>query len=103
MNTEAKTILVAGILDEVVRKDIKNLHLAVYPPTGRVRVAVPVVINDEAVRLAVIGKLPWIKRQRLRFAGQDHQSSREMVNGESHWSRVSVFASRWWSFRGQAL
>ena len=76
---------VRGIRVEVVRKDIKNLHLGVYPPMGRVRVAVPLVISDEAVRLAVIDKLGWIKRQRTKFAQQPRQSQREMVNGESHY------------------
>ena len=76
---------VRGIKVEVVRKDIKNLHLGVYPPMGRVRVAVPLVISDEAVRLAVIDKLGWIKRQKTRFAQQPRQSQREMVNGESHY------------------
>ncbi len=90
MTTEAsgsplKRIMVSGISVEVVRKDIKNLHLGVYPPLGRVRVATPLVINDEAVRLAVIDKLGWIKRQRAQFAKQPRQSEREMVNGESHY------------------
>ena len=67
-----------------MRKAIKNLHLGVYPPDGRVRVAVPLAVSDEAVRLAVIGKLGWIKRQRARFQGTGRQSEREMVSGESH-------------------
>lgn len=68
-----------------MRKNIKNLHLGVYPPNGRVRVAAPLVISDEAVRLAVIDKLSWIRRQRSKFAEQPRQSEREMVNGESHY------------------
>lgn len=76
---------VRGIKVEVVRKDIKNLHLGVYPPMGRVRVAVPLVISNEAVRLAVIDKLGWIKRQKAKFVQQPRQSQREMVNGESHY------------------
>ena len=75
----------AGISVEVVRKDIKNLHLGVYPPQGRVRVAAPLVISDEAVRLAVIDKLDWIRQQMAKFAAQPRQSRREMVNGESHY------------------
>ena len=85
MNTESRHITVGGIEVEVVRKDIKNLHLGVYPPHGRVRVAAPLVVNDEAVRLAVIDKLGWIKRQKARFDDQPRQSPREMVNGESHY------------------
>ncbi len=69
----------------MVRKDIKNLHLGVYPPSGRVRVAAPLVVSDEAVRLAVIGKLGWIRRQKTRFTQQPRQSQREMINGESHY------------------
>ena len=75
----------AGIPVDVVRKDIKNLHLGVYPPRGRVRVAAPLVVGDEAVRLAVIDKLGWIRRQQAKFAQQPRQSQREMVSGESHY------------------
>ena len=52
MNTEQRQIIVNGLPVVIVRKDIKNLHLGVYPPNGRVRVAAPLVVNDEAVRLA---------------------------------------------------
>jgi predicted metal-dependent hydrolase len=85
MTTEVRHLTVSGIRVEVVRKDIKNLHLGVYPPHGRVRVAAPWVISDEAVRLAVIDKLGWIRRQQAKFAEQPRQSPREMVNGESHY------------------
>jgi len=74
-----------GLVVDVVRKDIKNLHLAVYPPNGRVRVATPLRVGDEAVRLAVISKLLWIKRQQTKFKEQDRQSEREYVSGESHY------------------
>jgi predicted metal-dependent hydrolase len=82
---EMRQIRIGKLTVEVVRKDIKNLHLGVYPPDGRVRVAAPMVVNDEAVRLAVIDKLGWIKRQRASFAAQPRQSQRDMVNGESHY------------------
>jgi predicted metal-dependent hydrolase len=85
MTTEIHHLTVSGIKVEVVRKDIKNLHLGVYPPNGRVRVATPLVISDEAVRLAVIDKLGWVRRQKAKFAEQPRQSQREMVNGESHY------------------
>ncbi len=85
MNTDAKTITVSGLDVQVVRKAIKNLHLGVYPPAGRVRVAAPLTVSDNAVRLAVVGKLGWIKRQRSRFRDQPRQSEREMVSGESHY------------------
>jgi len=78
-------ILVRGLKVDVVRKDIKNLHLGVYPPEGRVRVAAPLRVNDEAIRLAVISKLPWIKRQQNRFLSQERQSEREYVYRENHY------------------
>ena len=85
MNTEQRHITIQGLSVQIVRKAIKNLHLGVYPPHGRVRVAVPLAVGDEAVRLAVIGKLGWIKKQRAKFAAQPRQTEREMVSGESHY------------------
>src|SRR2546428_9051843 len=85
VNTKRKCIEVRGIPVEIVRKDIRNLHLGVYPPNGRVRVAVPLHLDDEAVRLAVISRLGWIHRQKDGFERQDRQSAREMITGESHY------------------
>ena len=85
MSTEEFIINVNGMRVDVVRKAIKNLHLAVYPPKGRVRVAAPHVMSNDAIRLAVIDKLGWIKRQQASFAKQPRQSEREMVTGETHY------------------
>lgn len=85
MNIEGDEIRVGDLRVQIVRKDIKNLHLGVYPPNGRVRVATPLRVSDNAVRLAVIGKLGWIKRQQEKFKGQARQSERELVSGESHY------------------
>ncbi len=85
MSTERHQITVDGIAVDVVRKKIKHLHLGVYPPDGRVRIAVPLRVDDEAVRLAVISRLAWIRRQQARFAGQERQSEREYVSRESHY------------------
>lgn len=68
----------------IVRKDIKNVHLSVYPPDGQVRLAVPLHIDDEAARLAIIDRLEWIRRQQKELAEQPRQSEREMITGESH-------------------
>lgn len=70
---------------EVVRKNIKNLHVGVYPPAGRVRVAAPLRLDGGAVRLAVISRLGWIRRQQAGFAQQARQSQRELATGESHY------------------
>lgn len=78
-------ITVSGIPVQVVRKDIKNLHLAVYPPDGHVRVAVPENVTDDNVRLAVVSKLSWIKKQQQDFKDQPRQTEREYVSGECHY------------------
>jgi predicted metal-dependent hydrolase len=85
MSTVNPMLTVRGIKVDVVRKDIRNLHIGVYPPAGRVRVAAPVRLDDEQVRLAVIQRLSWIKRQRRQFQDASRQSQREMVSGESHY------------------
>lgn len=78
-------ISVNGIDVQVVRKRIKNLHLAVHPPDGRVRVAVPEHVTDANVRLAVISKLSWIKKQKQEFEAQPRQSERCYISGECHY------------------
>lgn len=85
MSTDHHEIRIAGITVEVVRKEIKHLHVGVYPPAGRVRVAAPLRLDDEAVRLAVVSRLGWIRRKQNGFTGQDRQSQREIVSGESHY------------------
>ncbi|MFN7024901.1 MAG: M48 family metallopeptidase [Pseudorhizobium sp.] len=82
MNTEI--LDVGGLQVELVRKAIKNLHLGVYPPDGRVRVAAPSTVSDEAVRLAVVTRMGWINRQRNKFQQQARQSVRSYVSGETH-------------------
>ena len=78
-------IIVGELVIDVVRKDIKNLHLAVYPPDGRVRIATPLRLDDEAVRLFAISKISWIKKRQAQFEAQQRQSTREYVSGESHY------------------
>lgn len=84
MSTEY-VLEIQGLAVTVRRKAIKNLHLAVYPPDGRVRVSAPLAMSDDAVRMAVVSRLGWIRRQQARFAAQARQSEREMVRGESHY------------------
>jgi predicted metal-dependent hydrolase len=85
MSTASGYLTVRGINVNVVYKDIENLHIGVYPPAGRVRVAAPNRLDEEHIRHAVIQRLPWIKRQRKQLQDATRQSSREMVTGESHY------------------
>ena len=70
---------------EKIRKDIKNIHLSVHPPDGRVRVSIPLSTSDETLRIFLITKSAWIKKQKERFAKQERQTKREYVSGESHY------------------
>ena len=85
MTTEPYVIRVDDLEVQVIRKDIKHLHLGVYPPNGRVRVAAPLALSDQALRMAVIDRLAWIRKHQATFAAQPRQSEREMVSGESHY------------------
>ena len=78
-------MVVRGIPVKIIRKNIKNLHLGVYPPDGRVRVAAPLNVSDDAVRVAIIDKLGWIKRKQQEFQQQERETQREFVTGESHY------------------
>lgn len=74
---------------DVVRKNIKNVHLSVHPPTGRVRIAVPDRMSLDTVRVFAISKLGWIRRQQNKLLEQERESPREYINRESHyvWGR----------------
>ena len=87
MNTKTSRshIEVQGIAVEVVRKDIKNFYTAVHPPNGQVRASAPLSFDDDAVRMAIITRLDWIRRQQAAFERQVRQSQREFVTGESHY------------------
>lgn len=85
MSIDTQQIVVSDIDVEVVRKPIKNLHLGVYPPDGRVRVATPLTMTQDAVRTAIIRRISWIRKQQAKFAAQARQSARDYVSGETHY------------------
>lgn len=92
---EVKVLHITSNLDiDVVRKNIKNMHLAVYPPTGRVRIAAPLRIDDEAVRLFAISKIAWIRKHQRHFKEQDRQSPRKFKQRESHYFQGKRFLLR---------
>lgn len=85
MSTASGYLTVAGLSVDVVYKDIKNMHISVYPPVGRVRVAAPQRTTEDSIRLAVVQRLSWIKRQQAQFQKADRQTKRKMVSGETHY------------------
>lgn len=70
---------------EVVRKDIKNVHLSVHPPTGKVRIAAPSRMNLETLRVFAIAKLSWIHDQQRKLQEQARETPREYLDRESHY------------------
>ena len=91
MNNYQLLILNSQLTIDVVKKDIKNLHLGVYPPDGRVRIASPLKVDDETIRLFAISKLRWIKKNQAKFQAQPRTSPREYVSGESHYYKGDRF------------
>ena len=85
MSTKQNKEKICDLEIHTVKKDIKNIHLGVYPPNGRVRIAVPIKTTDEAINAFVASKIRWIKKQQSKFKQQERQTKREFVSGESHY------------------
>lgn len=97
-------IEILGIPVEVNRKNIKNLHLSVLPPDGKVRVSSPMHLSDESISMFVRSKLSWIKKQKEKFDTQPRQSERQYVSGET----LYVFGKQYflhveYSYKGNSL
>lgn len=85
MNIENQQIKLGDIHLDVVRKDIKNVHLSVHPPTGRVRISAPLRMNLDTLRVFAISKLSWIKKHQNKYRNQKRETPREYVSRESHY------------------
>ena len=70
---------------DVLKKDIKNIHLSVYPPAGAVRISAPLRMDLDAVRVFALSKLDWIRRQRQKLNDQERETPREYLDRESHY------------------
>lgn len=97
-------IVISNIPVEVIRKNIKNMHLSVLPPDGRVRVSAPTQLTDEAITMFVRTKLGWIKKQQEKFQQQPRQSERQYVSGETLyvWGK-QYFLQVEYSYKGNAF
>jgi len=80
-------IQLGNIVVDVVKKDIKNIHLSVYPPKGRVRISAPERMNTETIRIFAISKISWIKQQQKKLLAQARETPRDYVDRESHYFR----------------
>ncbi len=80
-----KIISVSDVSAEVDWKDIKNIHLTIYPPNARIHVSAPTAMSEDAVRLFLISKLFWIRQRVSEILDQNRQTPREYVSGENHY------------------
>ena len=85
MSTKQSLFKIGGIEATILRKNVKNLHLNVLPPVGKVRVSVPSGMGDDAIQTFLATHISWIKKQQDKFKGQERQAPREYVSGESHY------------------
>jgi predicted metal-dependent hydrolase len=83
MNT--KQIDVGGIPVDVTFKKIKNVHLSVHPPTGRVSISAPKWMGIDAIRVFAVSKINWIKKQQKKLREQERETHREYLDRESHY------------------
>ena len=81
----AVALSIGGVEVDVVFKDIKNVHLGVYPPTGRIRISAPSRMTIENVRLFAISKIGWIRRHQRKITDQAREAPREYLERESHY------------------
>ena len=78
-------IELGDITVDVVLKDIKNIHLSVYPPAGRVKISAPLRMDIDTIRIFAISRLSWIKQQQKKFQEQERETPREYLDLESHY------------------
>lgn len=89
-------IKLGEIVADVTRKDIKNVHLSVYPPRGKVRISAPLRMSLDTIRIFAITKLGWIKSQQKKLQAQERETAREYIERESHfvWGKRYLFSVR---------
>ena len=85
MSTDVSQIQLGDIAVDVVLKDIKNVHLSVHPPTGRVRISAPKRMRLDTIRVFAISKLAWIRQQQMKLRNQERETPREYLERESHY------------------
>jgi len=79
------TIHLGDLIIDVDLKDIKNIHLSVFPPLGRVHISAPERMDLDTIRVFAISKLKWIKKQQEAFKKQERETQREYLTRESHY------------------
>ena len=93
-----------GISIEIIKKNIKNMHLYVQPPDGKVQVSAPKHLSDESILMFVRTKIGWIRKQQEKFKNQPRQTERQYVSGESFYVLgKQYYLQVEYSYRGNSL
>ena len=83
------------IMVEVVQKDIKNVHLSVYPPHGRVKISAPSRMSEDTIRVFAVSKIGWIKQQQAKLRGQERESLANISTVRATMCGASAICLRW--------
>ena len=94
MNIKTEQIQLGTLRVDVIHKDIKNIHLNVLPPNGKVRISAPYRMDLDTIRIYTISKLAWIKKQQAKFLQQEREAPREYVSRESHYYKGQRYLLR---------
>ena len=89
-----ETIQIGELSIHVTKKAVKNVHLSVHPPDGRVTLVAPSATRLEVARAYAISKLSWIRCQQQTLAEQARETPRQFIGRESHyvWGRRYLLA-----------
>lgn len=79
-----QVLTIGDLTVDVLRKDIKNLHLSVHPPTGRIRIAAPLSLEMDAIRAFAISRIGWIRKNQRKLLAQPREPVRDYIDRESH-------------------
>lgn len=85
MSSDSSTLTVSGLSVEFVRKNIRNIHLSILPPEGRVRLSAPMSMTEDNARLTIATRLAWIRKKQRAFFEQERETLRRYIDGETHY------------------
>lgn len=78
-------ITVSGIDVLIEKKNIKNMHLYVKPPLGKVSVSAPMNVSDKSIENFIRINIGWIKKQQEKYRNQPRMTARQYVSGETYY------------------
>lgn len=92
-----ETIQIGELSIRLTKKNVRNVHLSVHPPEGRVTMTVPTTTRLDVARAYAVSKLGWIRQQQHRLRSQARETPRLFIERESHqlWGRRYLMTVRY--------